>query len=195
MKHLLLVVISSAVVNNVVLVRQVGLCPLLQGSGSLKRMLRLGLVITAVMTVGVMACGMLNTWVLGPLRLFSVMTLADALVILMLSRLAAWMAVRTGWFRSGLSKLEDMMFSAQCVALAVILMATAGQYPVGWPGLVFGAGSGLGWTMVAVVFETIRRRLDEAPVPSSMRGLPIYLVAFGLLALVGMGLAGVAGIE
>ena len=194
MKHLLLTVIGSAVVNNVVLVRQVGLCPLLRGSGSLNRMLRLGLVITAVMTVGVMASGILRAWILGPWRLFSVAILIYALVILLISRLAAWAAVRTGWFPAQTGLVEDMMLSAQCVTLAVVLIGT-GQYQLGWSSLAFGAGSGLGWTMVAVVFEPVRRRLDAAPVVSSMKGLPLYLVAIGLLALIGMGLVGAAGIE
>lgn len=190
MSRLLLAAVSAAIVNNIILGRQVGVCPLVQAAGSLRRLLRLGLVITAVMTAGAAAGGMVNAWVLGPLKAGPLMILANALGVLFLSRLATWTAVRTGWLPAAPGTVEELVLSAQCVTLAVVLLGT--ELRPGPAGLALGFGSGLGWTGIAVVFEMVRRRLDEAPVPAAMKGLPVYLVVLGLMALAAMGLDGLA---
>lgn len=189
MKSLLWVIIASAGFNNIVTARQVGVCALLGSRGSWQRQLYLGGLLTVVIMLCLLISGLTRTIFLKAGIFEPAAVLADALIALLVSQSVIRLARRFGLVPASLNALEELLISAQAVVLAVILFAAAASKPIGI-NLLSGLGSGLGWIAVAVIFEPMRRRLDEAPSPSSLKGLPQYLIGLGLLALAGMGLAG-----
>lgn len=189
MKSFLLMIIASAGINNIVTARQVGVCALLAGSGSRKRLFYLGGLITTVIMICLLISGLLRTIFLKAGIFEPTVVMADALIALLVSQLISRLARRLCLMPVSLSTAEEMLISAQTVLLAVILSAATTSAPLGI-NLLYGLGSGLGWMFVAIIFEPMRRRLDEAPAPAPLRGLPLYLIGLGLLALASMGLAG-----
>ena len=187
--ELLVVVLSTALVNNVVLVKFLGLCPLMGVSNKLDSALGMGLATTFVLTLAAFASWMLEHFVLKPLDLGFLRILTFILVIAVVVQFTE-MAVRKA--SPTLYQVLGIflpLITTNCAVLGVALLNVQQENGL-LESLVYGFGSALGFTLVLVMFAGLRERLALASVPAAFSGTPIAFLVAGLLSLAFMGFAG-----
>jgi electron transport complex protein RnfA len=187
-----LLLLSTALVNNVVLVRFLGLCPFMGVSTKLSTSLAIGGATTFVMTIGGASSWIIEYWLLQPLGIGFLRIMAYILVI----------AVAVQFTETAIKKLSPPLFKAlgiylplittNCAVLGVPLIAVHQHYNFS-QSVIFGFGSALGFSLVMIIFAGLRERLDLADIPSKFKGAPIGFVTAGCLALTFMGFGGLIG--
>lgn len=181
--------LSAILVENFVLVKFLGICPFLGVSKKTDTAVGMGLAVTFVMGLGSMMTWVVNTFLLVPLNLQYMQTVAYILVI------AALVQVVELFLRKALPTLYTALgiylplITTNCAVLGVALLNTQKHYNFVLSA-AYGVLSGLGFTLAIVLFSTIRERLEFAKPPKAFRGFPIALVTAGLLAMAFMGFSG-----
>jgi Na+-translocating ferredoxin:NAD+ oxidoreductase subunit A len=180
--------LTFSLVQNVVLVQLLGVCPCVGAPRRLATALGIGIASTAVMSVASLAGWAISTLVLVPLGVPWLQTV----VFVLLSAGIGWL-FEAAAARAAPALLRATGFAARgiaanCAVLGVALLAArAGSWPGGARGpleaLAAGLFSGLGMLLVLVLLSGIRARLDCERVPAALRGVPLSLVTAGLLAL------------
>ena len=187
----LLLILATALVNNVVLVKFLGLCPFMGVSSKLDSALGMSLATTFVLTLASVAGWLLEHLVLQPLGLGSLRILTFILVIASVVQFTE-MAVRR--ISPALYQVLGIflpLITTNCAVLGVALLNI--QEGRGFmESLLFGMGSALGFALVMVLFAGLRERLALAQVPAAFAGQPIAFIVAGLLSLAFMGFAGLA---
>lgn len=184
-----LLLIGTVLVNNVVLTKFLGLCPFMGTSRSLDNAIGLSLATGLVLTISCGACWLVTRWLLEPLGLEYLRTLAFILVI------AASVQFTETVLRSSAPLLYRSLgiflplITSNCAVLGVVLLNTFAQHSL-FEALLFGFGSAVGFGLVLVLFAAARERLDACPVPAPFRGVPIALITAGTMALGFLGFAG-----
>jgi Na+-translocating ferredoxin:NAD+ oxidoreductase subunit A len=181
-------ILTFSLVQNVVLVQLLGICPCVGAPRSLKTAVGIGLAVTVMMSLASLAAWALGTLVLAPLKLEWLQTIAFVLA----TGAVAWLFESVAG-RAAPGLLRATGFSAagvavNCAVLGVALQAARGpaladgrQGPL--VSLAAGFAAGCGMLLVLVLLSAIRERLDAERVPKLLKGLPISLVSAGLLAL------------
>jgi electron transport complex protein RnfA len=189
MSDYLMILLGTALVNNVVLVKFLGLCPFMGVSGKLDSALGMGLATTFVLTLAAVAGWLLERFVLGPLDLGYLRILTFILVIAAVVQFTE-MAVRR--LSPALYQVLGVflpLITTNCAVLGVALLNV--QEGHGFlQSVLYGFGSALGFTLVMVIFAGMRERLALLQVPRAFAGAPIAFVAAGLLSLAFMGFTG-----
>ena len=187
----LLLILATALVNNVVLVKFLGLCPFMGVSSKLDSALGMSLATTFVLTLASVAGWLLEHLVLQPLGLGYLRILTFILVIASVVQFTE-MAVRR--ISPALYQVLGIflpLITTNCAVLGVALLNV--QEGRGFmESLLFGMGSALGFALVMVLFAGLRERLALAQVPAAFAGQPIAFIVAGLLSLAFMGFAGLA---
>ena len=189
MTDYLLLLTGTALVNNVVLTRFLGLCPFMGVSGKLDTALGMGLATTFVLTLAATAGWMIEHWVLQPLDITFLRILSFILVIAATVQFTE-MAMRK--FSPVLHQLLGIflpLITTNCAVLGVALLNLQEENRF-VESLFYGVGSALGFTLVMVIFAGLRERLTLAQVPYAFEGLPIAFISAGLMALAFMGFIG-----
>ena len=185
----LMIILGTALVNNVVLVKFLGLCPFMGVSNKLDSALGMGLATTFVLTLASVASWLLEQFVLAPLDLGYLRILTFILVIAAVVQFTE-MAVRK--ISPTLYQVLGIflpLITTNCAVLGVALLNVQEQHGF-LESVVYGFGSALGFTVVMVIFSGMRERLALFQVPSAFAGTPIAFVAAGLLSLAFMGFTG-----
>ncbi|WP_275099399.1 electron transport complex subunit RsxA [Sedimenticola hydrogenitrophicus] len=184
-----LIILSSALVNNVVLVKFLGLCPLMGVSNKLDSALGMGLATTFVLTLAAFAGWLLEHFVLTPLDLGFLRILTFILVIAVVVQFTELAIRKTSPALYQVLGIFLPLITTNCAVLGVALLNSQQENSL-LESLLFGFGSALGFTLVLVMFTGLRERLALANVPAAYRGTPIACVVAGLLSLAFMGFAG-----
>jgi electron transport complex protein RnfA len=185
----LLLILGTALVNNVVLVKFLGLCPFMGVSSKIDSALGMGLATTFVLTLAAVTSWVLERLVLIPLDIGYLRILTFILVIAAVVQFTE-MAVRK--FSPALYQVLGIflpLITTNCAVLGVALLNVQQQHDF-VDSLLYGLGSALGFTLVMVLFAGLRERLALAGVPKAFAGTPIAFIAAGLLSLAFMGFAG-----
>jgi electron transport complex protein RnfA len=189
MSEYLILLVTTALVNNVVLVKFLGLCPFMGVSKSVDSALGMGMATTFVITLACGATWILDNWLLMPLGLGYLRILAFILVIAAVVQFVE-MVVRKS--SPGLYQALGIylpLITTNCAVLGLALINV--QEKSGFvTSLLYGFGSAVGFTLVLLIFAGLRERLALARVPASFAGAPIGFILAGLLALAFMGFAG-----
>ena len=186
-----MLLLGTALVNNVVLVKFLGLCPFMGVSNKVDTAVGMGYATTFVLTLSAASAWMLERWVLEPLGLEYLRILTFILVIAAVVQFTE-MAVR---------KLSPVLYqvlgiflpliTTNCAVLGVALLNV--QEGNGFvESLLYGFGSAVGFSLVMVMFAGLRERLALADVPASFAGAPIGFIVAGLLSLAFMGFSGLS---
>jgi len=189
MTDYLLILLSTALVNNVVLVKFLGLCPFMGVSNKLDSAVCMGLATTFVLTLAAVASWLLEHFVLQPLHVEFLRILTFILVIAAVVQLTE-MVVRK--FSPALYQVLGIflpLITTNCAVLGVALLNIQEDHGF-LDSMLYGFGSALGFTLVMVIFAGLRARLALAQVPAAFAGAPIGFVVAGLLSLAFMGFAG-----
>jgi len=191
MSDYLLLILGTALVNNVVLVNFLGLCPFMGVSNKLDTALSMGLATTFVLTLAAAASWLLETHVLAPLGIGFLRILTLILVIAALVQLTELVIRRASPTLHRLLGIYLPLITTNCAVLGVALLALQGERGL-VESVVFGAAAALGFTLVMVLFAALRERLNLSRVPAAFAGAPIAFITAGLLSLAFMGFAGLA---
>jgi electron transport complex protein RnfA len=189
MKEYLLLIIATALVNNVVLVKFLGLCPFMGVSNKVDTAIGMGFATTFVLTLSAVASWALNSFILAPLGVEFLRILTFILVIAVVVQFTE-MAVK--YMSPVLYQLLGIflpLITTNCAVLGVALLNIQESHGFVESAL-FGVASALGFTLVMVIFAGLREKLALSDVPEIFAGAPIGFITAGLLALAFLGFTG-----
>ena len=187
---LILIIVSSALVNNVLLSRFWGVCSFLGVSKQMKASASLGVAVIFVMTIASAVASLLNDYVLKPFGLEFMQTIVFILVIAALVQIVEMFLKKTSPAIYKALGIYLPLITTNCAVLGVVLLNTQKNYDF-LSSLVYGITGGIGFLIAIVLFASVRERLDmTADCPKSFEGFPIALISAGLLALAFMGFSG-----
>lgn len=185
----LFVLLGAVLVNNVVLVRILGLCPFMGVSRKLETAIGMGAATTFVLTVGSGASYILDRWLLTPNHLEYLRTLSFIVTIAAVVQLTELAIAKTSPLMHQVLGIYLPLITTNCAVLGVPLLNVSLKHDF-LEALLFGFGSSVGFTLALVLFAGIRERLEAADVPLHFRGTAIGFVTAGLMSLAFMGFAG-----
>jgi electron transport complex protein RnfA len=184
-----LLFVSSVLVNNFVLSRFLGICPFLGVSKKTETALGMGMAVIFVMTVASVATWLLQYFVLAPLDIEYLQTIAFILVIAALVQLVEMVVQVTSPALYQALGIFLPLITTNCAVLGIAVLNVQKGYGF-LETLVFSVGASLGFTLALVLFSGIRERIALSDVPKPFQGTAIALVTAGLLSLAFMGFAG-----
>lgn len=183
------VLLGAVLVNNVVLVRILGLCPFMGVSKKLETAIGMGAATTFVLTVGCGTSYVLDHWLLTPNNLEYLRTLAFIVTIAAIVQLTELVIQKTSPLLHQVLGIYLPLITTNCAVLGVpLLNVVLGHHFM--ESLLFGFGSSVGFTLCLILFAGIRERLEGADIPKYFRGNAIAFVTAGLMSLAFMGFAG-----
>lgn len=189
MSEYLLLLLGTALVNNVVLVKFLGLCPFMGVSNKLDTALSMGLATTFVLTLASVASWAIEHFLLTPLDIGFLRILTFILVIAAVVQFTEMVIRKTSPFLYQLLGIFLPLITTNCAVLGVALLNSQ-EHHTFLQSLIYGFGSALGFTIVMVIFAGMRERLALVNVPETFTGAPIAFITAGLLSLAFMGFAG-----
>jgi electron transport complex protein RnfA len=189
MQELILVFLSSVLVNNFVLARFLGICPFLGVSKSREQSLGMGCAMIFVTVSASFITYFIYHNLLLPLHLEFLQIIAFILVIAGFVQLVEMVMIKS--FPSLYHSLGIYLplITTNCVIMAVVLLQVVEKYNL-LQSLVFSAGASVGFVLALILMAGIRERLEFSVLPQSLKGAPITLITAGLLSLAFMGFSG-----
>lgn len=189
MHDMFLTIIGIVLVNNVVLVKFLGLCPFMGVSKKLDGAVGMGMATTFVMTLSSAATWALEHWLLLPFGLIYLRILTYILVIAAVVQFVEMVIKKTSPDLYRVLGIYLPLITTNCAVLGIPLLNAQASSGLSMS-VLYGFGSALGFTMVMVIFAGLRERLALVRVPSAFAGAPIAYVTASLLALAFMGFTG-----
>jgi electron transport complex protein RnfA len=190
MTELALILISSILVNNFVLVQFLGLCPFMGVSKRIETAIGLALATTFVLTLAAMSCYLIQQYVLKPLDLEFLRTISFILVIAVVVQFTEMLVHKTSPLLYRVLGIFLPLITTNCIVLGVALLnANKGEFTF-ITATATGLAAGLGFSLVLVLFAAMRERIAIADVPLPFRGAAIGMITAGLMSLAFMGFAG-----
>jgi len=191
MTQLLVILVATVLVNNFVLARFLGLCPFMGVSKNLEAAAGMSLATAFVLTLSSASAYLLHEYVLVPLELGYLRTIAFILVIAASVQFTEIMVRRLSPLLDQVLGIYIPLIATNCAVLGVALLNV--QQSTGFVQSVFyGLGAAGGFALVLVMFAAIRERLDAADIPAPFRGTAIALMTAGIMSLAFMGFSGMA---
>ncbi|MBP5574835.1 MAG: RnfABCDGE type electron transport complex subunit A [Bacilli bacterium] len=188
----ILAIVSSMLIDNVVLSRFYGICPFLGVSKKVKSSLGMGIAVVFVILMATLICWPLYNFVLVPAGVPFLDTVAYILVIASLVQLVGLFIKK---FSPSLYKSLGIylpLITTNCAVLGVV-QSNTDQGMNFLMSLANGIGTSVGFLIIIVVFSCIRVRLESANTPKAFKGLPIALITAAIMAIALMGLQGLFG--
>uniref|UniRef100_A0A7C3Z083 Ion-translocating oxidoreductase complex subunit A n=1 Tax=candidate division WOR-3 bacterium TaxID=2052148 RepID=A0A7C3Z083_UNCW3 len=182
--------LASFLVNNIVLMRYIGLCPFFGVSTRFSTSFGMGMAVIFVMTLATLVTYLLYHLFLLPLNLLFLRTAVFILVIASLVQLIEMFMKKS--FRALYSAMGIYLplITTNCAILACTFLVIDYKYSL-LNALIFALGTSLGFTFVILLFSAIRERLEYAEISPAFKG---YTIAFISAALVSLGFLGFAGL-
>ena len=181
--------LGAILVNNFIFSQFLGCCPFLGCSSKVETATGMGIAVVFVMGLASAICWVIDTYILVPLGLAFLETLAFILVIASLVQFVEMF----------LKKMIPSLYSAlgiylplittNCAVLGVVLLNVQNHYNF-IESVVYGITGGLGFMLAIVLFASVRERVQFSEYPECFDGFPICLISAGLLALAFMGFSG-----
>ena len=189
MTDFLLLLIGTVLVNNFVLVKFLGLCPFMGVSGKLETAIGMSMATTFVLTLASVSSYLVETYLLQPLGIGYLRTLAFILVIAVVVQFTEMVVHKTSPTLYRLLGIFLPLITTNCAVLGVALLNLTEQHTL-MESLIYGFGAAIGFSLVLVLFAAMRERLAAADVPVSFKGASIAMITAGLMSLAFMGFSG-----
>ena len=188
-KSLIVILLSSVLVNNYVLARFLGICPFLGVSKKLDQATGMGVAVTAVMLLATAVTWPIQYFLLDKVGLGYMQTIVFILVIASLVQmLELFLKKFSPSLHKGLGVYLPLI-TTNCAVLGAVLLNVQNSYGF-IESVVYGITAGIGFTVAIVLFASIRERVDKSDCPKCFKGFPIALISAGLMALAFMGFSG-----
>ena len=191
MLKILLLMVSCIITNNFIFSRFLGCCPFLGVSNKVETATSMGIAVTFVMTLASLFTYMVYNWLLVPLKITFMQTIAFILVI----------AALVQFVEMFLKKYSPSLYSAlgiylplittNCAVLGVATLNVSSDYNLLFS-VLNGCFSGVGFLLAITLMAGVRERLESSKIPECMKGFPISLVTAGLMAMALRGCSGLA---
>ncbi len=189
LKGLFLILISSALVNNFVLSRFLGICPFLGVSQKIETAVSMGWATTLVLVVSAIVTWSLEQFILLPFGLEFLRYVAYILVIASMVQVIETILAKTSPALHRSLGIFLPLITTNCAVLGLALLVALKSYNV-VEAAVFATGAGLGFTLALALLAGIRERLEWADIPEAFQGTPIILITAGILSMAFLGFAG-----
>ena len=189
MSHYLFILVGAVLVNNVVLVKILGLCPFMGVSKKLETAYGMGAATTFVLTMATGASFIIDHYLLMPFGLEYLRTLSFIVTIAAIVQLTEMVIAKTSPTLQQTLGIYLPLITTNCAVLGVPLLNVAMHHDL-LQSLLFGFGSSVGFSVALMLFAGIRERLDGADIPTPFKGTAIAMVTAGLMSLAFMGFAG-----
>ncbi len=190
----LLIFIAAFIVNNILLMRYIGLCPFFGVSTSLTTAFGMSFAVLFVMLIATWATWIIYHFLLLPLDLIFLRTATFILVIATLVQFVEMFLKKN--FKAlyvGMG-IYLPLITTNCAILAVTFLVIDYEYSL-FLSTIFAIGSALGFALVIILFSAIRERLEYAPISRSLKGYPVAFIAASLVALAFLGFIGLFGLS
>lgn len=189
MSSLILIIVTTALVNNVVLSQFLGICSFLGVSSQKKASLSLGLAVMAVLTVSSAVANLLYTYVLAPLGMDYLKTIVFILVIAALVQMVEMYLKKNAHAIYQSLGIYLPLITTNCAVLGVATLNVTNQYNMLYS-VLNGTFSALGFLLAIVLMAGVRERLETSKVPQCLKGFSGSLIIAGLMAVAFMGFSG-----
>jgi len=184
------IALGAILIQNFIFSQFLGICPFMGVSKKMDTALGMGIAVTFVMGIASVFCWLVNTYLLVPLGLGYMQTVAYILVIASLVQFVEMFLKKSIPSLYQALGIYLPLITTNCAVLGVVLLNTQNNYNF-LESVVYGVTGGLGFLVAIVLFASVRERLDlTGDSPKSFEGFPIALVSAGLLALAFMGFSG-----
>lgn len=192
MGEYLTLLFGTIFVNNMVLAKFLGLCPFMGVSKKTETAVSMGFATAFVLTLASVSSYLANTYFLAPLGLEYLKTVSFILIIAVIVQFTELVVKKTSPLLYNILGIYLPLITTNCAVLGVALLNVQESHEFVASGL-YGFGGAIGFTLVMVLFATLRERLDVADVLPSFRGAPIALVSAGFMSVAFMGFSGLGG--
>ncbi len=189
MKTLLLTLLTTALINNVVLSQFLGLCPFLGVSKSVKTAAGMGGAVIFVITIASALCSLIDTFVLVPLGLEYMQTIVFILVIAALVQLVEMALKKLSYSLYEALGVYLPLITTNCAVLGVALTNVQDGNNL-LMSIVAGFGTAVGFSVAILILAGLREKMTHNNVPKAFQGMPIVLVTAGLMAIAFSGFSG-----
>ena len=190
MPEFLLVLVSTILVNNFVLVQFLGLCPFMGVSNKLEAAMGMSLATTFVLTLSSVLSYLTYTYILVPLDVAYLRTISFILVIAVTVQFTEMVVRKTSPLLYRVLGIFLPLITSNCAVLGVALLTVKKGIDSFMDAFLYGFGAALGFSLVLVLFAAMRERIAVADVPLPFKGASIGLVTAGLMSMAFMGFSG-----
>lgn len=186
---ILFMAVMAIFVQNFVLMRFLGLCPYIGVSKKLDSALGMGMAVIFVMTMASTFTWLIHTYLLVPLHIEFLQTIAFILTIASLVQLVEMVIQKTAPALYKSLGVFLPLITTNCAVLGVAILNIQSEYNFIFA-ILNGLFAGIGFTLVLILMAGIRERLERAEIPVSMKGMPISMIVAGSMALAFLGFSG-----
>jgi len=190
MIHYILIFIAAVFVNNIVLAQFLGICPFLGVSNKIDTALGMSAAVAFVMVLSTICTFLLQTYVLEPLGIGFMQTLAFILVIAALVQMVEIVLKKSSPALYSALGIFLPLITTNCTILGVAIMVIQKDFSL-LESVVFALSTAIGFGLALTIFAGIRQQLRFSDIPQAMKGTPIALITAGILAMAFMGFSGV----
>ena len=184
-----LFMVNCILCNNFIFSRFLGCCPFLGVSSKVETAASMGIAVTFVMTIASLFAWMVNAWVLVPLQLEYMQTIAFILIIAGLVQFVEMFMKKSMPALYSALGIYLPLITTNCAVLGVATLNVKEGYNLLFS-VLNGTFSALGFLLAIVLMAGVRERLESSKIPNCMKGFPISLVTAGLMAMAFMGFNG-----
>ncbi len=189
MSEYALLLVSTVLVNNFVLVKFLGLCPFMGVSRKLETATGMALATTFVLTLSSVCSYVANEYLLAPLDLEYLRTITFILVIAVVVQFTEMVIRKSSPLLYQVLGIYLPLITTNCAVLGVALLNVQEQHGF-LQSAVYGFGAAVGFSLVLILFAAMRERIAAADVPVPFRGPAIGLITAGLMSMAFMGFSG-----
>ncbi|MFP8966322.1 electron transport complex subunit RsxA [Pokkaliibacter sp. CJK22405] len=193
MSDIALILVSTILVNNFVLVQFLGLCPFMGVSNKLETAIGMSLATTFVLTLSSLCSYLTYAFILKPLGIEYLQTIAFILVIAVVVQFTEMVVHKTSPVLYKVLGIFLPLITTNCAVLGVALLNIKKQNSL-VDSVFYGFGAAVGFSLVLVLFAAMRERIAVADVPSPFKGAAISMITAGLISLAFMGFTGLVQI-
>lgn len=190
MPEFMVILISTILVNNFVLVQFLGLCPFMGVSNKLESAMGMALATTFVLSLSSVLSHLSYEWILKPLEVEYLRTITFILVIAVTVQFTEMVVKKTSPVLYRVLGIFLPLITVNCAVLGVALLTVKKGIDSVLDAFLYGFGAAIGFSLVLVLFAAMRERIAVADVPAPFKGASIGMITAGLMSLVFMGFSG-----
>jgi Na+-translocating ferredoxin:NAD+ oxidoreductase subunit A len=188
--NILTIFVAMVLINNMVLVKFLGLCPFFGVSRKLSNAFSMGFAVTLVMLITSVVASVIYNYILVPYEVEYMNIVIYILVIASLVQIVELVIKRTNVLLYNALGIYLPLITTNCIVLGITFINSSENYSI-LESAVSALGAGIGFTLVLIIMSGIREKLDLADSPESMRGLPVAFLTAALLAMAFSGFSGI----
>ncbi len=189
----LLILVSTVLVNNFILVQFLGLCPFMGVSSKLETAMGMSLATTFVLTIASLCSYLTSRYLLKPLQLEYLQTISFILVIAFVVQFTEMLVHKTSPLLHRVLGIFLPLITTNCAVLGVALLNIKKDHGF-LASILYGFGAAVGFSLVLILFSALRERIAVGDVPGPFKGPAIAMITAGIMSLAFMGFTGMVAL-